>query len=112
MATSATATAKVRAAAQAGQAGHFVWALDVARFLPREAFLARMDAQIDQLKASARKPGADEIRIPGERGQRRKRELLARNRLPLAAGTWRMLEACAAQASVPLPPSRTVEPGG
>ena len=69
-----------------------------------------MDEQIDQLKASARKPGVDEILVPGERGQRRKRELLSRNRVPLSTRTWRMLEECAAQTGTPLPAARTTEP--
>jgi ureidoglycolate dehydrogenase (NAD+) len=90
-----------------GKAGHFFWALDVSHFMPREEFLARMDAQIDQIKASKRRPGVAEIRVPGERGQRRKRELLARGQIPLSAKTWRTLEQCAAGIGVQLPAVQT-----
>ena len=78
--------------------------------MPREALLARMDELIDQLEARARTPGVDEIRVPGERGQCRKWDLLARDRVPLSASPRRMLEACATRASIPLPAARTTAP--
>ena len=49
----------------------FFWALDVEAFLPREEFLARMEAQIEQVKAGERLAGVDELLVPGERGHRR-----------------------------------------
>ena len=54
-----------------GAPGNFLWALDVEAFLPRQQFLERMDAQIDQIKQGERLPGVDELLVPGERGQRR-----------------------------------------
>jgi LDH2 family malate/lactate/ureidoglycolate dehydrogenase len=84
-----------------GKASHFFWALDPGRFLPRDEFLARMDAQIDQVKASRRREGVAEILLPGERGQRRKHELLARGQVPLTDPTWRLLTQCAEQTGIP-----------
>jgi LDH2 family malate/lactate/ureidoglycolate dehydrogenase len=85
-----------------GQASHFFWALDPGRFLPREEFLARMDAQIDQIKASRRREGVEEVLVPGERGQRRLRDLRSSGEVPLSAATVRALQECAEQTGVPL----------
>jgi len=46
--------------------GHFLAALSIEHFLPRAEFLARMDAMIDALKSSPRRPDAQEILVPGE----------------------------------------------
>jgi LDH2 family malate/lactate/ureidoglycolate dehydrogenase len=53
-----------------GAPGIFLGALDVEAFLPRQEFLARMDAQIDQIKRVERFPGVEELLVPGECGQR------------------------------------------
>ena len=47
--------------------GHFILALDIARFLPLEDYKAEVDRHIRELKESKRLPGVDEIRMPGER---------------------------------------------
>jgi LDH2 family malate/lactate/ureidoglycolate dehydrogenase len=95
----------------AAPVGHFFWALDVARYLPREEFLARMDAQIEQVKSGARKPGVEEILIPGERGQRRKRDLLAQGRLPLQPAGWQALQDICTRAGLAAPePTGTIAP--
>lgn len=46
--------------------GHFCLAIDPGRFMERQAFLARMDDLIEQLKATPRAPGFREILAPGE----------------------------------------------
>jgi LDH2 family malate/lactate/ureidoglycolate dehydrogenase len=46
--------------------GHFIIALDVARFLPVAEFKSAVDHHLRDLKASARLPGFDAIRMPGE----------------------------------------------
>jgi LDH2 family malate/lactate/ureidoglycolate dehydrogenase len=74
-----------------GKTGQFFWALDVEQLMPRAEFLARMDEQIDQAKASARKEGVEEIMVPGERGQRRKQRLLEQGTVPLSATSWEVL---------------------
>ena len=48
-----------------GAPGNLLWALDVEAFMPREEFLERMDAQIDQVKGGERLPGVEELVRPG-----------------------------------------------
>jgi LDH2 family malate/lactate/ureidoglycolate dehydrogenase len=88
-----------------GAPGNFLWALDVEAFLPREQFLARMDALIDQIKHGERAPGVDELVVPGERGERRHRELTGRGVVPVDPTSWQMLTAGCEQLDVPLPPA-------
>jgi LDH2 family malate/lactate/ureidoglycolate dehydrogenase len=83
--------------------GNFLWALDVEAFMPRTEFLARMDEQIDQVKQGERAPGVDELVVPGERGERRHRELTASGEVPLAAAGWQILSATCATLGVELP---------
>jgi L-2-hydroxycarboxylate dehydrogenase (NAD+) len=64
--------------------GHFILALDIARFLALEDYKAEVDRHLRELKASKRLPGADEIRMPGER-RRQCREERLRNGVPLAS---------------------------
>ena len=53
-----------------GAPGNLLWALDVEAFMPRQEFLERMDAQLDQVKQGERLPGVDELLVPGERAPR------------------------------------------
>ena len=80
--------------------GTFMWALDVEALQPREEFLARMDALIDQIKDSG-----DEVVLPGERGARRHAELTARGVAELAPASWQILSARCEALGVPLPDS-------
>jgi LDH2 family malate/lactate/ureidoglycolate dehydrogenase len=86
-----------------GAAGSFLWALDVEAFLPRQEFLARMDAQIDQVKQGERLPGVEELLVPGERGQRRYLDLTARGVVPLAPASWQLLATACRSLAAPLP---------
>jgi LDH2 family malate/lactate/ureidoglycolate dehydrogenase len=86
-----------------GKEGQFFLALDPQAFLPRDEFLSRMDDQIEQAKSAEPLPGVEEVLVPGERGQRRRRELLERGTLPLGPVTWQTLERTCAQLGVPLP---------
>jgi hypothetical protein len=54
--------------------------------MPRQELLARIDAQIDQIKQGERPPGVDELLVPGERGERRRLDLVSRGAVPLR---WR-----------------------
>ena len=85
--------------------GNFLWALDVEAFMPREEFLARMDAQIAQVKEGERADGVDELVVPGERGERRHRDLTARGELPLGPASWQILRSRCDGLGVPLPDS-------
>ena len=50
--------------------GHFFCLLHIDTLMDLETFKQRMDRTIDMLKASKRRPGVDEILIPGERSAR------------------------------------------
>jgi LDH2 family malate/lactate/ureidoglycolate dehydrogenase len=92
-----------------GAPGNLLWALDVEAFLPRQQFLDRMDAQIDQIKQGERLPDVDELLVPGERGQRRYLELTGRGVVPLARSSWQMLATGCESLSVPLPEVLTAD---
>jgi L-2-hydroxycarboxylate dehydrogenase (NAD+) len=47
--------------------GHFIIAVDIARFTPLDTFKAEVDRHVGDLRASTRLPGVDEIRLPGDR---------------------------------------------
>ena len=51
--------------------GHFILALDVRRFIDPALFAAAVVAHLDELRRSARLPGTDAIRLPGEERARR-----------------------------------------
>jgi len=78
-------------------------ALDIEAFLPRQEFLDRMDAQIEQIKAGERTAGTDELVVPGERGQRRHDQLVAHGTVPLSAVTWDGLSRACVMLSVSPP---------
>jgi LDH2 family malate/lactate/ureidoglycolate dehydrogenase len=50
--------------------GHFFCLFDVAAFLNYPEYLRRIDETIDRIKASKKRPGVDEILVPGERSAR------------------------------------------
>jgi hypothetical protein len=92
-----------------GAPGNFLWALDVEAFLPRQEFLARMDAQLDQIKQGERLPGVEELLVPGERGQRRYLDLTARGLVPLASASCSCWQPAASHWPSPCPPSSTTD---
>lgn len=49
-----------------GAISHMFQATDIAAFMPVETFKARMDAQIEQFKGSARADGVGELVVAGE----------------------------------------------
>lgn len=66
-----------------GDPGVFLWALDVT-----PDFRPRMDALVERVKASG-----EDVVLPGERGERRRQELLATGEVPLTASSWELLKA-------------------
>jgi L-2-hydroxycarboxylate dehydrogenase (NAD+) len=64
--------------------GQFVIALDVARFLPLDAFKAEVDRHIGELTSSQRLPGVAAIRVPGQ-GRLVRRAEREQNGIPLTA---------------------------
>lgn len=51
--------------------GHFFCLLDISAFLDYSEYLRRIDATIDRIKASKKRPGVEEILVPGERSSRK-----------------------------------------
>ncbi len=64
--------------------GHFIIALDVARFTPLQEFETEVDRHLRDLRESPRLPGFDAIRLPGEQ-RRRRREERVRDGVPMPA---------------------------
>jgi len=79
--------------------GQFVIALDIARFMPPDAFAAEVDRHIGEFKASARLPGFDAIRLPGAERLRR-REQRSRDGVSLADVLVKQLDALAAELNI------------
>src|SRR5262249_38453567 len=89
-----------------GTTGQFFWALDPEVFLPRDEFLARVDAQIEQIKASepaAAPYGAKEILVRGGRGHARRAALQQAGVVPLSEPVWQLLAQVCTRLSIPLP---------
>lgn len=76
--------------------GHFFCLLDIAAFMDPSTFKERVDGTIDQIKSSRRRPGVDEILIPGERSARTA-ESHCRLGIPLSPATVRDLEELSAR---------------
>src|SRR5262245_28437712 len=71
--------------------GQFIVALDVARFLPLEAFKAEIDRHLRDLKNSQVLPGHDVIRLPGERRRQCQTER-ARDGVPILPAVMAQLD--------------------
>lgn len=79
--------------------GQFMIALDVARFVQPELFAAEMDRHLQDLRSSARLPGFEVIRHPGEERRRRKEDR-GRNGVQLTAGLIKQLDELATSVKV------------
>jgi L-2-hydroxycarboxylate dehydrogenase (NAD+) len=75
--------------------GQFVIALDVARFLPFATFTAEIDRHVRDLRGSARLPGFDTIRLPGEARRQRKQDRM-QNGVELTDALLKQLDQLAA----------------
>ena len=53
--------------------GHFFCLIDIAAFMDLEEFTRRMDQTLDGIKACRKRPGVEEILVPGERSARKKK---------------------------------------
>ena len=76
-------------AGQPAQIGHFMGALDIAHFLPADAFEQRAGQWFDQIRTSPRQPGTERILIPGELEEERRSA--AGETLMVAEETYRAL---------------------
>jgi len=79
--------------------GHFMVALDVARFAPIAAFTAEVDRHIRGLRQSKRLPGVDAIRLPGDRRAQCRDERL-RQGVPVAPALLAQLDNLAAELNI------------
>jgi len=79
--------------------GHFILALDVARFVPLADFKAEVDRHLRDLSASRTLPGFDPIRLPGAERRRRRAER-AREGVPMPRELIAQLDALVAEVGV------------
>ena len=79
--------------------GHFMVAIDVARFLPLATFKKEVDRHVRDFRASNRLPGVDAIRLPGDRRRECRAERL-RDGVPIAAPLLAQLDRLAAELTV------------
>ena len=84
-----------------GQNG-FALAIDIAAFTEPARYRRDIDTLVDALKSLPAAKGNDEVRVPGERGNRVMAERLEQG-IPLPAGTWRRLAEIADGLGVPMP---------
>lgn len=73
-----------------GANGLWMYVLDVSRFLALDEFDQIVARYAEHIKSSRRAPGVDEILLPGEIEQRRRRERAAAG-VPIPDETWRQL---------------------
>jgi LDH2 family malate/lactate/ureidoglycolate dehydrogenase len=79
--------------------GQFVVAIDVKRFIPLEMFASEMDRHLNDLRSSARLPGVDAIRLPGEDRQKRRADR-TRNGVALPPTLVKQLDELAASLKI------------
>jgi len=77
--------------------GNLVVAIDPQLLGPPAGFAQRVEAMLQRVKTAPRLPGVDEIRLPGERGDKLTAERLASGVLPLEQSLWASLQAIAAR---------------
>jgi LDH2 family malate/lactate/ureidoglycolate dehydrogenase len=79
--------------------GQLVIALKIEAFGPVEGFKRAVDRVIREMRGSARLPGVDAVRVPGEHSHRRRRERLAGG-IPLHPTLTAQLDKLAAQLAI------------
>ena len=79
--------------------GHFIVAVDIARFVPFAAFTAEVERHLRDLRASKRLPGVAAIRLPGDRRAECRNERL-RDGVPVAAALLSQLDTLAAELKI------------
>jgi len=79
--------------------GHFLIALDVARFVPLANFKAEVDRHVRELRSSKVLPGFDAIRLPGDARQQRRAERSA-NGVPVFPEVIAQLDTLADQLKI------------
>jgi LDH2 family malate/lactate/ureidoglycolate dehydrogenase len=88
--------------------GQFFLAIDVARFMPMDEFVERMQRLRDILKNTAPAPGFEDVMLAGE-PEWRAIEQRTKAGIPFPAPTWDALATIAKRLGVPVPETSTVE---
>jgi LDH2 family malate/lactate/ureidoglycolate dehydrogenase len=78
------------------ETGHVLIALDVARFLDPREFTAEVTRHLDDLRHSAKLPGVERIRLPGEMRAARRHDRVA-NGVPIPPALLAQLDTLAAE---------------
>jgi LDH2 family malate/lactate/ureidoglycolate dehydrogenase len=86
--------------------GHFFCLLDIDAFLDVTEFKARMGRMVDEIKSCRRRPGVEEILVPGERSSRTTRENRKRG-IVIDAATLAELRTLCGELDVPFTLSQT-----
>jgi LDH2 family malate/lactate/ureidoglycolate dehydrogenase len=81
---------------------HMFLAIDPARFMPMDEFVARMEWLHDTLKSSEPASGFEEVLVAGE-PEWRSEEIRRRDGIPVARGVWDKLSKIAAGLNVAVP---------
>jgi LDH2 family malate/lactate/ureidoglycolate dehydrogenase len=81
--------------------GHFIVALDVARFTPLATFKSEMDRHLRDLRSSKPLPGFDAVRLPGQERRSRRADRLA-NGVPMPRELVAQLDAFAEEIGIKL----------
>ncbi len=89
-----------------GVRSHLFIAIDPGAFGDADAARRRASAFLAQIKAGRKMPGVDEIRLPGERSARARRDNLSRG-VPILAEVWHRLCRFAREANVDIPLIKT-----
>jgi L-2-hydroxycarboxylate dehydrogenase (NAD+) len=79
--------------------GHFIVALDVARFTSLDQFKREMDRHLRDLRNSTPLPGANRVRLPGEQRQARREDRIA-NGVPISTELMEKLDVLATELKV------------
>src|SRR3954471_1619529 len=82
--------------------GHFFCLLDIEAFIDVAEFTSRIDAMIDQIKSVRKRPGVEEILVPGERSARTTKDNAQRG-IRLDAATLKELRQLADQHQIEWP---------
>lgn len=80
----------------------FLIAINVGFFQDPDAFKDKLDARIKQLKSSKKKPGVEEIYMPGERSHNNERKY-RKEGIPVNDHVWKEIEDLAKELGVKLP---------
>lgn len=87
--------------------GHFFIAIDPSAYVGREAYLDALEHFLTFVKNSPKAPGYDEIRIPGERANKLRRESLRTGTVSINENGWAEIEKIASTFNVTPPASFT-----